>query len=1043
MGSRLQIVAGASARSTPRQGSLRRPLRRQLADKMAAVLCLLMTSSGYAFPHTTLKLSEYQKQNWQVEDGLPENNIRMITQNADGTLLLATASGLASFDGTRFESLPVDPSGPNRSEAVNAVLFGKDQDLWIGTDGRGVLHRTSAGTFNISEQAGRYNERARNFAMASDGALWIATQNGVERYADNHLQVIGGCGMISGDITTVFAQDDAGGMFFVTSSGLYHWQKGIARQVPLELEPGDAPVAVYRDSKHLWVGTMSAVLQLIPRAATGRMSGSTSLQQVVRARLPSPVTILLTDAEGNLWIGTRHEGIFRLALDGLSHWSLKDGLSDEAVRSLFLDREQNLWIGTLVGGLSRWRKGALAPFGAPEGFDTNYSATVLADRHSDLWLGTWGEGLYRLHQDKLVPVKLPGMPIATPIRALAEDVRGSIWVGTWFRGVYQVDGKQIRNFLLGNESPGNAVSVILADRSGGLWVGTYTGLLYYPSGVPNAKQSTQLLSSQLITALLQDADGSVLVGTSTGLYRVRGGKVESVSGLSHHHILSIFSDHLGYTWASTRAEGIFYVGATASVRFPRDAGMPEVSVNTGSEDQDGHLWLGTTRGILRLSVAEMHAVVDGRSSQMTTIVLGKADGMRSSECGGPSKPSSTVLPNGTLWFATAKGFVHTTDAAETLGKTTPIASIQGWSLSSDPDSLMQTVGSQARLELEPGQPEVLFFYGANLLSNPDQVEYRYRLLPYDSQWTSTRGHAARYRRLPPGRYQFQVQARMSGEPWASAIETLAVRQRPFFYQTWYFELALAVLALCTAFYLYRRRVERIKGRIGIVLAERNRIASDCHDSLMAGFAAVAWQLEATARLFHDSDAASRPAAESCELARSMVAHCQTEARRIIWDLRTTDEVTSLLSLALERMLAPTPMQQQMICHLALEGHEVPLPPGSIHHLVCIAQEALSNAIRHAAPTRVEIRVRYEPESILLSIHDDGLGFSAADHGGSRRGHFGIAVMEERARKLGGNLHIQSNTGTGTEVTIRVTLLAKSAPSHIDPQEGHSVRWIGI
>ena len=111
-------------------------------------------------------------------------------------------------------------------------------------------------------------------------------------------------------------------------------------------------------------------------------------------------------------------------------------------------------------------------------------------------------------------------------------------------------------------------------------------------------------------------------------------------------------------------------------------------------------------------------------------------------------------------------------------------------------------------------------------------------------------------------------------------------------------LALLIAAIVLPAYLYRRRVQMIKGHIGIVLEERNRIARECHDTLMAGFAAISWQLEATAKLFHDSDLAATPAAKSCDLARSMVSHCQAEARRIIWDLRDSDEMTNLLSQAL-------------------------------------------------------------------------------------------------------------------------------------------------
>jgi two-component sensor histidine kinase len=201
-----------------------------------------------------------------------------------------------------------------------------------------------------------------------------------------------------------------------------------------------------------------------------------------------------------------------------------------------------------------------------------------------------------------------------------------------------------------------------------------------------------------------------------------------------------------------------------------------------------------------------------------------------------------------------------------------------------------------------------------------------------------------------------------------------------------------------------------------------------------------WQLEATAKLFRDSDSESTPAAKSRELARSMVSHCQAEARRIIWDLRDTEEVTNILSQALSRTLATNHMQDIISTTLDVEGDEVPLAPGCVHHLVCIGQEAVSNAIRHAHPSYITIHLKYESEALNLSIRDDGQGFYASDRTTARRGHFGIPVMEERARKLGGTLRLQTSAGVGTEVTVRVPF---NTMQQSVSQEPHVIRWIGI
>lgn len=348
--------------------------------------------------------------------------------------------------------------------------------------------------------------------------------------------------------------------------------------------------------------------------------------------------------------------------------------------------------------------------------------------------------------------------------------------------------------------------------------------------------------------------------------------------------------------------------------------------------------------------------------------------------------------------------------------------------------------AEARIDLEGSRPDIVILFDKDSPYDVGQSEVRYRLDGYDSDWKKTRFRAAHYSQLTPGSYRFEVQERQAGGEWLSRVVTLSVGERPEVYQTWYFYLALSLLAIVFPAYLYRRRVQMMKGHIGIVLEERNRIARECHDTLMAGFAAISWQLEATAKLFHDGELEATPAAKSCELARSMVSHCQAEARRIIWDLRDSDEMTSVLSQALARTLAANHLRESIATVLDVEGDELPLPPGCVHHLVCIGQEAITNAIRHADPTNITVHLKYESDALYLSIHDDGRGFQPSDRSASRHGHFGIPVMEERTRKLGGTFRLQTTVGSGTEVSVWVPFNAMQQPVN---QEHHVIRWIGI
>jgi signal transduction histidine kinase/ligand-binding sensor domain-containing protein len=1005
-----------------------KPVHRRASAPLAQILCFLLClpllaglsarAATYLQTPLRLRLSEYQKQNWQVEDGLPESNVRQIAQAPDGRLLLATFSGVLTFDGQRFGTIGgIQNQGAVNGSAVNAILPGLHGDLWVGTDGIGVLHQSGSEVINVSEAAGLLHERIRTMTLDRQGVLWVATHNGIERFLNGRLERLSGTSSIGGDLTTVFAEGlepvgKPSSMMFITSQGLFLCRGDTLQSLSLPRGYG-APTALFRDRQgELWVGTEHAVLHVVNESGPNLV-----VQEVVQTG--SPVTALVSDASHNLWIGTRHDGLWRYSPgDGrtseATHWSSRDGFEDETIRSLFVDDEDNLWIGMLTGGLSRWRKAAFAPYGSPEGFPVGYAAVPFADSRGDLWLGTWGQGLFRKHGDVSVAVRLPDMQPSTPIRAITEGKPGEVWIGTWFDGVYRVTDRGVKHYRLGIESPVNAVSSLLFAHDGSLWVGTYTGIFRFVSGEPDGT-GVKLLENHLITCLLQDQDGTVLIGTSDGLFRVRGDAVVPVSGLPHPYVLSLFRDLAGNSWVGSRGGGLGRVRGSQVDPLHVQGNLGKLPIYSGVEDFDQHLWLATSRGILRVSREQMQQAVERNRDVMDAILFGKSDGMRSSDCSGPSQPSSTRMRDGTLWFATTRGFLHTTANAEDPGPRVPVASVKGWSRSATGDSDALETGDT--LDLKPGQADLRIFFDARQLSNPGQIEFRYKLEGYDSDWTTTHARVAHYKHLSAGQYQFLVQARKSGAEWVSPVATLQIAQKPYFYVTWYFLVAMVLLAAVLAWAWYQRRIARVRASLAVIVEERNRIARECHDTLMAGFAAVAWQLEATSKKVSDgTDKAG--AVQSCELAHSMVMHCQAEARRIIWDLRDSDEMSGVLSHALSRAIDAHYREHSIQVSLSVDGPEMVLPPNSVHNLVCIGQEAISNALRHAAPRHISVRVAFAKGEVRLEVLDDGCGFQP-NRGATKQGHFGLMVMEERARKLGGDFQIRSAPRGGTEVVVRV------------------------
>ena len=105
----------------------------------------------------------------------------------------------------------------------------------------------------------------------------------------------------------------------------------------------------------------------------------------------------------------------------------------------------------------------------------------------------------------------------------------------------------------------------------------------------------------------------------------------------------------------------------------------------------------------------------------------------------------------------------------------------------------------------------------------------------------------------------------------------------------------------------------------------------------------------------------------------------------------------------------------------VDGDVSGLPEEVAHHVFRIAQEAVTNAVNHANPGHINIRLKIEDALLRLHIDDDGRGFEPADAFTSRRGNFGLIGMRERAERLQGTLHLASSDGAGTQVDVTVPL----------------------
>jgi signal transduction histidine kinase len=317
--------------------------------------------------------------------------------------------------------------------------------------------------------------------------------------------------------------------------------------------------------------------------------------------------------------------------------------------------------------------------------------------------------------------------------------------------------------------------------------------------------------------------------------------------------------------------------------------------------------------------------------------------------------------------------------------------------------------------LGPGPRTLEFHYAGLSLVQPHRVAHRHRLEGFDPDWVEAGARrVAHYNNLGPGRYRFRVTASNNDGVWNETGASVAFEIAPHPFQTAWFYALCGAAAVALALGLHTLRLRQIRARYQAVLTERRRVARELHDSVLQAVASIGWQLTAVKKRV---PASAGDAHRQLDVAQDLVARSLDETRWYIVGLRTAEAGEDDLALALTQMARRVTLGSPLRCEVLVGGQPRALASAVERELYRIAQEALTNAARHAGARRVDMRLHYGDASLRLSISDDGRGFEAAD--GPAAGHFGSVGMRERAEQIGGRFSLRSAPGAGTTIEVTV------------------------
>ncbi|HEY5446082.1 MAG TPA: two-component regulator propeller domain-containing protein [Pyrinomonadaceae bacterium] len=945
---------------------------------------------------------------WGEAEGLTQSRIRAIVQTRDAYIWLGTDYGLVRFNGTSFTDFTVE-TGSLRDNEVWAIQEDDEGGLWIGTYGGGLTLLKNGVFRTFTTADGLPDDVVTDLSKDHQGNIWLGTPLGAARYSNGTFTRFSTANGLTENSVTAICTDSSDGVWLATASALHRFDGKKFFEVKGVVEKSDGQLDHLTDGKDgaVWLGFRNGGIKKWRAGSIATFNRRDEHTQRINQ--------LYEDSDGTLWVALR-EGVVCLRDGKFESVGLgENDANTGVVYSIFRDREDSVWIGFQSNGLARLRTKQLFTISKPPGLPNDSARSVFQDSNGTLWIGTVNgfAGLKNGRESSYL--SLNGQSIGS-VKSMGEDTAGNLWIGAE-QNLLILAANGLRKCP--GWKNGTEGRVIYRDTQGHMWVGTDgEGLFEFTDANGNAKHYTtrEGLPSDQVRTLLVDRNGALWIGThGGGLAKYENGRFivyTTKDGLAGSRVGASFQDDDGSLWFATR-NGLSRFKDGKFFNFTSENGLLVSFVYSMLDDGKGNFWFSCAQGLFRVSKAELRDLADGRIAKVNSIDYGVRDGMKTRAYNVGNQPAAWKTKDGALMFCSMKGVVVVDpNRLYSIGLVPPV-------------HIEKIVINKQQLQVTPdaqlpvGSGEVEIHYAALSYVSPEKVRFKYMLEGVNKEWVDAGSRRfAYYANLPPGQYRFRVMAGYLDGPWNEAGASYSFYLRPRFYQTSVFAGLVVAVAFLLAFLLYKLRMMELKARYSAVLGERNRIAREIHDTLAQNLAGIALQLDSVG--MHTTDlppSLSQRLDQACNLVR----YSLSEARRAVSDLRSDELERHELAAELPEIAAKMAATAEAEAKVQVVGTPRRLSPVIEKNLLRIFQEAMANAVKHAAARNIDIKLRYESDSLMLSVQDDGSGFDTENIIPLGIGHYGLTGMRERAERIGGRLTLKSQIGRGTELLVEVPI----------------------
>jgi signal transduction histidine kinase/ligand-binding sensor domain-containing protein len=985
MRSRLPSVAGCSLSDQVKNV-------KQISCHVLALLSIFIFGVPAGALDPNQPASSFLRTHFTTEEGLPAAVIDHIEQTPDGFLWLITNNQyLNRFDGKNFHYFD--------KPRIRRIAVGPDGDLWAATP-EGLVRIPSSdfnqftldGLVSYSPGPGKANN-IRSLRFTSNGVLWVGTAGGLFRFEREREQFVA----VGPRVPTHQIEEAPDGHLLVINDQGFLELAGSEilphPQLAAQLGVNDNEIFDVLKDRHgnTWYCTAMGVA----RETNGRIAKLDTY-----ARMGHKAFRAHEDPHGTVWFG-KEEGLFRATAEGLE--KVAGGMQ---VRSFFSDREGNLWIGTNGDGLYRFKDSAVRVYTEKDGLPKDVVMTVIA-HDGAVWTGTNCGGLTRFDGIHFQTYKESDGLANTCIWALAVDSNRDLWLGTWGGGAFRYHNGKFTQYAKNQGMADDIVTSIIAGRDGSVWFGTHGGITRLKNGELKTFTTADGLAQSWVPGMFEDRSGTLWVGSQQGLYKFANDRFERVASVPEILVSPLGEDRSGGLFIGLDIEPGPLAWRLDKARVDV---IKEVSAYDMIETEQGELWFGGNNISRVLPGGFTH--VRAHDDPLDYEAFSPADGLSTAQTSGSDR-SLALTDDDKLWVATPQGLAMFDLRRLAITNTKPAIYLTDLTIGRN----TQRAGRD--VVLPPGTNHVEIHFAAVETSAPEKIRMQYRLDGVDSEWLDApRNPVAIYSNIPVGTHALHIRACNRNGVWDRQGAVFYITQQAYFYQTRWFAVAMFVLGILLIVPIYRLRVAQISRRMSARfderLAERTRVARELHDTLLQTVQGS--KMVADHALKHSADHTRM--VRAMEQLATWLAQATEEGRAALQSLRSSTTEKNDLAQAFRRAIDECGIGDKAQVAFSVKGNSIEMHPVVRDEIYRIGYEAIRNACAHSGADRLEITLEYAHD-LTLRIADNGGGIDNEVLKEGKVGHFGLRGMRERAERIGAELSLVSSPGSGTSITLVV------------------------